>query len=1160
MFVPGVNGSIISNAPSGSRLKSAYKNSKKRKMSNGGTLPPRYTSNPRDPRLLKFNDSMSAYNYGEGKYRSIQKIMDSARSPKNADFRENYNIGPAANPPSLKFDAYRGPNGYLMNPYKNYYESYNQKPLTLTEKIFGNDKQAYNINFKTNELVPGKPRITDSGYGMFVGYSRFKKPVAPIYYGENKKPTASTKSILTKVSKPYVYKKPEVVPEVTETPQTVAPIEQPVKKIGYNKPIIQQFNYMSNENKAKALQKYGSVSDIPYQGVNINELKDGGRLNKYQTGGEDIQKRLNRYMAQDNTKSYALPNGLSFNTGLKGIQNQYLNQNLPTDKLGDLSPQVLEDLRNSAKNLKLDYRSSLNLPRKLGNIGYNSSYGLANPKSTKDLLTDLTYTRSFPGGNIRATTDSQQLNLKSKGSNLNISRNVKDSKVSNQFNFNAQVLPETLSVYGAGQFNPNEVITFKGIDPLKPKVNAKGNVGVRGTTKNLDYDVKGSYDPKTGLNYQGDAAVRMFKDRLNVSGSATTKDQLLDDYNLNAGLKLGKNLNLSAFRKNKEGEKSYGVGVKANLGPVNLDLYQNKADNQNSYGATLKTNVGPVNLSGNANYNSNMMQDYNVAADVDLLRATKQNPNRGTLNLSGNYGASRDEMGTMSPSYGLNLKYTNSFQKGGETDPVMEGERMQELPIHKKLSWSEKLRRNINRFEKKIGLGSAKKVNDVTEGSTSWTPTVPKPYMRTMQEPPGGYRDNMKVVTPDSFIDSANRARIDAQQAEEARRKRSGVISQGTPRSAYEKAREASSFVSQAKRRKGSADPLDYVLDMVNPAAIGFAGVDLIGSTGSAVSNLAQGNLKEAGSDLLNAGLNALDVVPLTRGLGLGTIAKPAIKKVAQPFLKYADDVVQTSKIAGKPTLPTYKNVYRAEHAKFNTMAKSDDLTGRWALDNPKEAEFYVRNLKTPRGDSYTTRNYFKGEVEPVRIMKDRLPEYKMKQQFAEGMPEEARIMSMGRGKLTDKELASVLGDDGADRMRNGILTEMDYNTMSTAPFMYNPTEGILNANRMNQLRKGENTFLGRGKTNLFPDQKKAFDYLDAQNNSRYSASPFTKYLPFSPYKNGGKIEDDKDMVNGVASILRRVESKPNRLKLANQLSKQFNREKVKYDLPSFLNKSKVKK
>lgn len=60
----------------------------------------------------------------------------------------------------------------------------------------------------------------------------------------------------------------------------------------------------------------------------------------------------------------------------------------------------------------------------------------------------------------------------------------------------------------------------------------------------------------------------------------------------------------------------------------------------------------------------------------------------------------------------------------------------------------------------------------------------------------------------------------------------------------------------------------------------------------------------------------------------------------------------------------------------------------------------------------------------------------------------------------------------------------------------------------------------------------------------------------------GGKVDhsNDDDMVNGVASILRRVKDKKNRLQLANQLSSQFNREKVKYNLNDFLNKSKVKK
>jgi len=60
----------------------------------------------------------------------------------------------------------------------------------------------------------------------------------------------------------------------------------------------------------------------------------------------------------------------------------------------------------------------------------------------------------------------------------------------------------------------------------------------------------------------------------------------------------------------------------------------------------------------------------------------------------------------------------------------------------------------------------------------------------------------------------------------------------------------------------------------------------------------------------------------------------------------------------------------------------------------------------------------------------------------------------------------------------------------------------------------------------------------------------------------GGEVEDndDREMVDGVASILRGVKDKKNRLQLANKLAKQFDREKVKYSLPEFLKKSKVKK
>ena len=101
---------------------------------------------------------------------------------------------------------------------------------------------------------------------------------------------------------------------------------------------------------------------------------------------------------------------------------------------------------------------------------------------------------------------------------------------------------------------------------------------------------------------------------------------------------------------------------------VNLNAYSKRDGADQTYGGNLKTNLGPVNLSGNVNYNTKNMQDYNIAANVDLLNPTKLNPNRGNLNLSGSYGASRNNEGGMNPNYRIGLNYTNSFKEGGETD------------------------------------------------------------------------------------------------------------------------------------------------------------------------------------------------------------------------------------------------------------------------------------------------------------------------------------------------------------------------------------------------------------------------------------------------------------------------------------------------------------
>lgn len=85
----------------------------------------------------------------------------------------------------------------------------------------------------------------------------------------------------------------------------------------------------------------------------------------------------------------------------------------------------------------------------------------------------------------------------------------------------------------------------------------------------------------------------------------------------------------------------------------------------------------------------------------------------------------------------------------------------------------------------------------------------------------------------------------------------------------------------------------------------------------------------------------------------------------------------------------------------------------------------------------------------------------------------------------------------------------------------------------------------------------------DLEWNKDSGQSPSSYNVGFSykkAFKDGGGTEDndDKEMVEGVASILRRVKDPKNRLQLARQLSQQFNREGVEYSRTSFLAKSNV--
>jgi len=553
------------------------------------------------------------------------------------------------------------------------------------------------------------------------------------------------------------------------------------------------------------------------------------------------------------------------------------------------------------------------------------------------------------------------------------------------------------------------------------------------------------------------------------------------------------------------------------------------------------------------------------------------------------------------------------------------------------------------------------------------------------------YSDNARVVTPDTTPTE--------KETQIALSKRRGSISQGKIKTAYEKAKDATSFVEREKQRTGSASPISYVLDTVNPAAVAFSAADLVKNTGSAIKNTAQGNFREAGSDLLQAGVSALGVLP----------AASEFKNIAKPLSKFArispsqyksvqqfannplnktgeylttqtplKDAWKSNPLAFKPNPdayyrmigkegyedalksgvvrpPQYMTIFDQGTQRYKKIAIPEFEDAYYNAKFPLDRKWYpnsisktdpVRAIRTQKsgykgpymaevsGDSHlfsdpnNVASYggpnLSGTVtfskEHVPLTNPNLKFYK--EDWLKGY-KEVKKPEMKNGGIADKTItcskcgwswkASEGGLNplschkcgGVAKMPNGgsiVLEDYD-KTMAPKkgnyllPDINRPSYIDSEGGRRSEYKTGYNLLdeeTGSFKETLLPTVVNGKQLTNAEAIQRYrdtglhmgkyetphkseyaSRLRTAKYnmledpvrsqnIIFNPpeFKKGGKVEhsNDDDMVNGVASILRRVKDKKNRLQLANQLSNQFNREKVKYSLNDFLNKSKVKK
>jgi hypothetical protein len=330
-------------------------------------------------------------------------------------------------------------------------------------------------------------------------------------------------------------------------------------------------------------------------------------------------------------------------------------------------------------------------------------------------------------------------------------------------------------------------------------------------------------------------------------------------------------------------------------------------------------------------------------------------------------------------------------------------------------------------------------------------------------------------------------------------------------------------------------------------------------SGASALSNLYQG-------DYVGAGLDALNMATFGTAKGLMGVARAA--HAVRPYSNLALNAAQ----AGRSVNRVAKKVAPVTRAAgtineftsspyHNTMrVPQRDNTQVVMRPNPN------RPIMANGGRQPITNISSQGDLD--YSVSKRLGNFTGNLQGSVNAPRMSSNYVQPKLSYDRKTLSSYVTPSGFGAGLQGNKAYVNYDQNKQGMDMYRSGAAGYNTDKVNVNANANfrNNLLEsagiEGSYNVSPNLSVVGNYNVSQGESKLNPNYFAGFKFNKTFEKGGETDDDddKDMVNGVASILRRVESKSNRLKLANQLSKQFNREKVKYDLTSFLAKSKVKK
>ena len=347
-------------------------------------------------------------------------------------------------------------------------------------------------------------------------------------------------------------------------------------------------------------------------------------------------------------------------------------------------------------------------------------------------------------------------------------------------------------------------------------------------------------------------------------------------------------------------------------------------------------------------------------------------------------------------------------------------------------------------------------------------------------------------------------------------------------------------------------------------ASIASGPLSFIPGTASAVYDLGtsaryamDGQWDNAKEDLISAGLNAIPTAGVYGALAaMGKLQKAARARAA---IRTAKGAMNLKDLAGSSTI---RNNVTGLVQEFDKAGKE---LGSMRPRSAAEVKAYNKNLQNQYRTGYTPEG-------PAELMPFKSPDFAGGGMIIDPMGQWAHPGKNTRIPGSDITMKGVnypvmgIGNNGIKQVMEpgGEYDFRDADYVDEYPMMKGGGYVVTRSNdRKGKTHKvigpdGTVKYFGDSKLGQHPndpERKKAFY---ARHKKNLAGNPYFRAFARKTWEEGGQTDDDREMLSGVADILRRINDTSNRKEVANYMMDNFREEDVSFQPNAFLKSANV--